>query len=238
MKFLSDYYQSENDQQVAISAEQASAFAKQVAGDFNPIHDPDSRRFCVPGDLLFAIALDKYGLNANMSFQFLNLIGADSVLDYPLVAQGQDKVELEVCNEKERPVLGLQYDGNCTKDGDKLEQVLRQYVQFSGQNFPHILVPLMEQHNVMINPKRPLVIYERMCFEFTSLEFKSLEIVLAERSLEVDGKRGNAKLNFTFIGDGDVIGSGSKALVLSGLREYEKSAVEQMCSDYEASKSN
>jgi len=234
MKFLSQYYQSNNDQELTISAEQASGFAKQVAGDFNPIHDPDSRRFCVPGDLLFAIALDKYGLNSSMAFQFLSLVCADSVLNYPVASQGQD---LEVINEKGKSVLGLQYSGQSTSDGDKLEQVLRQYVQFSGQNFPHILVPLMEQHNVMINPKRPLVIYESMSFEFTSLDFKELTIMLGETSLKVDGKRGDATLNFTFTGDGEVIGSGSKALVLSGLREYDKPAVEKMCADYEASKS-
>jgi len=234
MKFLSQYYQSHNDNELAISAEQASAFAKQVAGDFNPIHDPDSRRFCVPGDLLFAIALDKYGLNSKMAFEFLNLVSADSILTYPQVSQKQ---EIEVSNDKGKPVLGLCYSGQCTKEGAKLEQVLRQYVQFSGQNFPHILVPLMEQHNVMINPKRPLVIYESMSFEFTSLEFNELTITLGETTLNVDGKRGDARLNFTFTGDGQVIGSGSKSLVLSGLREYEASAVEKMCADYEASKS-
>ena len=236
MKFLSDYYKSNDDQQVIISAEQASSFAKKVAGDFNPIHDPGSRRFCVPGDLLFAIALDKYGLNSSMSFQFLNLVSAENVLDYPVVDASQSAVELEVQNEKGRPVLGVQYHGECTKNAEMVEQVLRQYVHFSGQNFPHILVPLMEQHNVMINPKRPLVIYESMSFEFSSLEFKELEIVLGETSLTVDGKRGDAQLNFTFIGDGQVIGSGSKTLVLSGLREYDRPALEQMCADYEASK--
>lgn len=233
MKFLSQYYQSHNDNELAISAEQASAFAKQVAGDFNPIHDPGSRRFCVPGDLLFAIALDKYGLNSSMAFQFLNLVAADSVLAYPLASQEQ---KVDVSNDKGKPVLGLQYSGQCTKESNKLEQVLRQYVQFSGQNFPHILVPLMEQHNVMINPKRPLVIYESMSFEFTSLDFEELTITLGETALDVDGKRGDATLNFTFTGDGQVIGSGSKSLVLSGLREYESAAVEKMCADYEASK--
>lgn len=236
MQFLKKYYENQNDQALAISAKQACTFAKQVAGDFNPIHDVDSRRFCVPGDLLFAIALDKYGLNSKMAFQFQSLVSAGSVLSYPLAPSNQEKSEVEIFNEKGKPVLGLQYSGQSTHDGDKVEQVLRQYVQFSGQNFPHILVPLMEQHNVMINPKRPLVIYESMSFEFTSLEFKELTIVLGETTLNVDGKRGDAMLYFTFMGDGNIIGSGSKSLVLSGLREYDRSAVEKMCSDYEASK--
>ena len=236
MEFLSQFYQAKNDQELLINSEQASAIAKQIAGDYNPIHDPDSRRFCVPGDLLFAIALDKYGLNSKMAFQFLSLIGADSVLSYPELDTGVAEHEIEVVNDKGKPVLGLQFSGQSTKEGAKLEQVLRQYVQFSGQNFPHILVPLMEQKNVMINPKRPLVIYEKMSFEFQSLDFQELKITLGDTDLDVDGKRGDATLNFTFIADGNIIGSGSKTLVLSGLREYDKLEVETMCNAYEASK--
>ena len=88
----------------------------------------------------------------------------------------------------------------------------------------------------MINPQRPLVIYESMSFEFERMDFNELEIILAETSLEVEGRRGNTKLNFTFMGDGEKIGSGSKTLVMGGLREYEQGAIDKMCADYEASK--
>ncbi len=54
-----DPYHCEEDGFVRVGAEQASQFAKGVADDFNPIHDPDSRRFCVPGDLLFALVLSR-----------------------------------------------------------------------------------------------------------------------------------------------------------------------------------
>ena len=60
--FLDSFY-NQNDSQLTISAEQGSRFAKAVSNDFNPIHDADSKRFCVPGDLLFAIALQRYGLS-------------------------------------------------------------------------------------------------------------------------------------------------------------------------------
>ena len=52
-----DEYYSDGNGHIAISREQASDFAKGVAGDFNPIHDVDAKRFCVPGDLLFSLAL-------------------------------------------------------------------------------------------------------------------------------------------------------------------------------------
>ena len=236
MNFLNQYYVQSNDEQLSITAEQASAFAKGVAHDFNPIHDPGSKRFCVPGDLLFAIALEKYGLNSKMSFRFLNLVSADLPLHYPQVETSDEEVEIDVVCDQSKPILGISFSGECSKSASKIEQVLRNYVKFSGQNFPHILVPLMEKHNVMINPQRPLVIYDSMSFEFERMDFDELEIILAETSLEVEGRRGNTQLNFTFMGDGEKIGSGSKTLVMGGLREYEQEAIDKMCADYEASK--
>jgi len=60
--FLQKYY-SGDDEKIHFSRQQASRFAKEVAGDFNPIHDQEAKRFCVPGDLLFALVLSKYGLS-------------------------------------------------------------------------------------------------------------------------------------------------------------------------------
>ena len=68
-------FHSVRDGRIHISAVQASQFAKEIAGDFNPIHDPDARRFCVPGDLLFALVLSRFGLSGNMTFKFRNLLG-------------------------------------------------------------------------------------------------------------------------------------------------------------------
>ncbi len=76
MNFLSPFYQRTSDGHITVAAEQGSSFAKQVAGDYNPIHDPESRRFCVPGDLLFSLALGEYGLHKNMSFRFKELVSA------------------------------------------------------------------------------------------------------------------------------------------------------------------
>ncbi|MBT5922594.1 MAG: DUF3581 family protein, partial [Cellvibrionales bacterium] len=43
MNFLDPYLNRNANNQIIISANQACSFAKQVAGDFNPIHDADSK---------------------------------------------------------------------------------------------------------------------------------------------------------------------------------------------------
>ena len=61
---------------VRISAKQACDFAKGIAGDFNPIHDHDSKRFCVPGDLLFTESIRRLGLYQSMHFDFMDMLAA------------------------------------------------------------------------------------------------------------------------------------------------------------------
>ncbi len=234
MKFLADYYSVHQDQVIRITAEQGNDFAKMVADDFNPIHDTDSKRFCVPGDLLFAIALERYGLRSDMSFDFRGLIKAGTPLCYP--KQDHSKADFDVTCDRSKPVLGIKYAGSSFHDASKIEQLIRNYVVFSGQNFPTILVPLMKQHNVMINPQRPLVIYESMLLKLDKLDFNNLNIVLTSTELEVLDKRGNAQLHFS-LNDGDTqIGTGLKRLVLSGLREYDQASIDHMCKKYYESK--
>jgi len=42
-----------DSEKISFTRQQASDFAKQVADDFNPLHNVEAKRFCVPGDLLF-----------------------------------------------------------------------------------------------------------------------------------------------------------------------------------------
>ena len=226
--FLNEYYDQENDR-IIISAAQGSQFAKVVANDFNPIHNVDSRRFCVPGDLLFAIALQRYGLHQTMQFSFQELVKADTSLIYP-ISQSDQKI---VLNHRDKTVLGIELAGRSLDDLGQIEQLIRKYVAFSGHNFPHILVPLMKQHQVMINPQRPLVIYEKMSLHFDELEFKQLNIELTKTNFTVNGKRGDAELHFVINDNDKTIGSGIKSLVLSGLREYEQASIDEMCALYE-----
>lgn len=223
-----DPFHSEQNGFIQITAAQASAFAKGIANDFNPIHDPDSRRFCVPGDLLFALVLSRYGLSQRMSFRFSGMVGASTPLAFP----ASDAPHLAIVNDKGKEFLDVERSGDISHSAQLIETMIRNYVVFSGDNFPGILVPLMAEHNVMINPDRPLVIYEGMSFDLEHLDLSRPELELSASCLQVSGKRGDAELSFTIVDDGVTVGTGSKKLVLSGLRQYEASVMQDMCDQY------
>jgi len=222
------FHQTATD--IKVSAEQGSQFAKQISNDFNPIHDVDSRRFCVPGDLLFALVLNQCGLSQQMSFNFLGLVPADRELIFPKSAAS----ELLLKDSRDKVYLQVRRAGDSLNDQAVIEHLIRSYVQFSGQNFPYILVPLMQEQQVMINPARPLVMYQSMSLNLDHLDLQRPTVNLVDASLNVEGKRGSVELQFS-INDGDrVVGCGAKQLVLSGLREYQQQAVDQMIADYRA----
>ncbi len=230
--FLNPFY-SDRHGSIRISAQQASLFAKDVAGDFNPIHDPDSKRFCVPGDLLFSLVLSRYGLSQNMRFVFSGMVGDGVSLLFPET----DAEAFHIGDVDGKSYLQIEREGASTKDPALIEALALHYVAFSGHNFPDILVPLMARHNVMINPQRPLVIYESMAFHLDRLGFAEPELELADARLEVNGRRGDAGLYFRIkVGD-EVVGTGSKKLVLSGLREYDQHSMQQFTEEYLARKS-
>ena len=152
-----DRFHSVQDGHVVISALQASQFAKEIAGDFNPIHDPDARRFCVPGDLLFAIVLARFGLSENMTFRFRSLLGKGVPLKFI-----ETENTIDVCDDAGKVYIEVARSGAKTQDAQLIEDITRAYVAASGKNFPHTLKPLMESNGVMFNPDRPMVMYESM----------------------------------------------------------------------------
>ncbi|MGS0729920.1 DUF3581 family protein, partial [Shewanella sp. 0m-11] len=164
--FLSSYFKKEN-QSVSITPQQASDFAKIVAQDFNPIHDVAAKRFCVPGDLLFALVLNEYGLSQKMTFNFAGMVGDGVKLQFP-VAVAED---FDIRDDKDKRYLEVHRSGDVRQCETQIESFIRKYVAFSGLNFMHILVPMMKQQQMMINPARPLVIYESMSFDLTTLDF-------------------------------------------------------------------
>ncbi len=231
--FLDSFY-NQNDRHLTISAEQGSRFAKAVSNDFNPIHDADSKRFCVPGDLLFAIALQRYGLSQEMSFTFSGMVSADVGLLFPEAPAN----EFEILDVRDKCYLQVQRSTEAVFDQGIIEQLVRSYVLFSGQNFPYILVPLMAEQNVMINPARPLAIYQSMSLHLDRLDLTQPAVELADKQMIVDGKRGDVELQFRLMDSGDVVGYGVKKIILSGLREYQQTAVDEMIADYKSWQAN
>ncbi|NOQ35570.1 MAG: DUF3581 family protein [Methylococcaceae bacterium] len=230
--FLEQFY-STNDGQTLISADQASHFAKDIAKDFNPLHDADAKRFCVPGDLLVSIVIAKYGLSQSMRFTFSGMVGHNVYLNFP----DTDADNFDVTDNNGKTYMQVERNGAIVNDENILETFIRDYVAFSGPNFPHILVPLMAEQNVMINTTRPLVIYESMSFEFEHLNFKASELVAVENTLGIDGKRGDARFHFQINSEAhQQVGHGFKRILISGMRDYDKGLIDAFTENYLARK--
>lgn len=227
--FLDKYFQHTSEG-VVISPDQASAFAKGICGDFNPIHDPQAKRFCVPGDLLFALVISHYGLSQKMQFRFTGMVNDKTTLQLPEYGLS----EFTVTDQQGKSLLEVSRSGERCDDPTVIESVIRHYGAFSGQNFPTLLMPLMEKHQVMFNPARPLVMYDSMSFELESFDLTDLRVDLRETTLDVQGKRADEHLYFDFSQAGNVVGRGIKKAILGGLKPYDGSAIGSFANDYEA----
>lgn len=224
---LESYYEIENNN-IRVSRQQASDFAKKVANDFNPLHDTDSKRFCVPGDLLFGLVLNQYGLSQNMRFVFSGMVGDGITLHFPDTATET----LVISGSNGKDYLRIEHSGKRTHDKALINRLVDAYVAFSGHAFPYILVPLMEAHDVMINPGRPLIIYENMEIHLDRLNIADPALKLSGTCFNIDGKRGEVQLKFTLQDDGEIIGKGTKNMVLSGLRRYDAERMQIIVDDY------
>jgi len=224
---LEKYYTLDGSR-LSFTRQQASDFAKSVAGDFNPIHDVDSKRFCVPGDLLFSIIVHHYGLRQTMSISFSGMVGDDITLILPEV----NAREISIYDEHDKKYLGLSTNGELSRDDGLIESLTNSYVRFSGETFPHVLVPLMKENNVMINTERPLVIYDHMRISLDRLDIDSVSLSLRESIFRLYGKRGDVALNYDLSCNGEIVGKGQKKMVLSGLREYDQASIDALIASY------
>ena len=225
--FLESYC-SVTDNKISFSRQQGSDFAKQIADDFNPLHDVDAKRFCIPGDLLFSLVLEKSGLSQNMGFTFSGMVSDGIALTFPETIT--DSASIIDDNSKE--YMKIEATGKCTTNSQSINSLIRAYVEFSGHTFPHILVKLMFENSVMINPTRPMVMYENMFIHLDELDFSDVQLQLTTPSLIIEGKRGKATLPFDLVADGKVIGHGKKHMLLSGLKDYDQATIDALVSHY------
>lgn len=217
---------------IAFTRELASKFAKEVADDFNPLHDIDAKRFCVPGDLLFSVILAKSGLYPKMTFNFSGMVSDNIPLNFP--DDIQQNAAIVDNNNKE--YLSVCVSGEKTTNKQLIDALTKAYVDFSGHTFPHILVKLMADHQVMINPARPMIMYQSMSIDLKRMDVDNVSLQLASTELTIDGKRGDAWLCFDLIDNGEVIGHGKKHMLLSGLRDYCQDTIDKIVADYAAAK--
>jgi hypothetical protein len=224
---LEDYFNRAGNS-VSFTREQASNFAKGIADDFNPIHDIDAKRFCVPGDLLFSVALSELGISEKLHVTFADMVGDGIDLNF----QKADEQHMDIVDDAGKTYLKLAISGNTMNNAEAISSLIEQYVAFSGKTFPHVLVPLWKEQNVMVNPARPLVIYESMSLDMTDLEFSQPTLAFTGSSLEVNGKRGNVSLQFEFTEGDRLLGKGEKRMILSGLKPYDQEAIDGLIEFY------
>lgn len=222
---LSSFYQQNGDK-VTISREQGSRFAKLIADDFNPLHDADAKKFCVPGDLLFSLVLSKYGISKKMHFTFAGMVDENVTLTLPEAGEDFD------LTDGDKVYLSVKREGDVSSCPVLTENLIKNYVEFSGTTFPHVIIPLMGEQEVMINPARPMVIYESMSVNFDELAIDELGLEFAEPKFELSGKRGKITLPFVFKDGDKVVGRGEKNMLVSGIREYCQNTVDDLITFY------
>ena len=222
---LSHFSQQENNT-LSFTREQASQFAKEVAGDYNPLHNTDAKRFCVPGDLLFSVVLLKYGISQNMQFSFDNMITEKSMITLP------EPADTLVFSDESKSYVTVKRSGENNTDSASIERIIQQYVAFSGEAFPHILVPTMSAQNVMINPKRPMVMYQSMSIQFDRTNIKNPILEPLAPIFTSEGKRGSFILPFNWKDGDEVVGKGEKIMLVSGIIDYDKLAMDELIERY------
>jgi len=223
---IEKYYHLE-DSKLSFTRQQASEFAKSVAGDFNPLHNVDAKLFCVPGDLLFSVIIHHYGLRQTMGFSFSGMVNDTVTLHLPRVQAR----EISIYDDNNKKYLDISSNGDTSQDKQLIDSLIRNYVEFSGHSFPHVLVPLMKANNVMVNTDRPLVIYDHMRIVLDTLDIDEVSsLSLADSQFRIYGKRGDVALNFDLNCNGEKIGMGQKKMVLSGLRAFDQSKINELVS--------
>ncbi|MGB1298002.1 MAG: DUF3581 family protein [Psychrobium sp.] len=225
---IDQYFNQGAGASFSFTREQASSFAKDIAGDFNPLHDVETKKFCVPGDLLFSIALAKLGVSKKMQFTFSGMVSDGIELDFSC----NEAADIKVIDGNEKEYLSINRDGEKSDNPELASLLAQRYVEFSGHTFPHVLVPLMEKENAMINPARPLVIYENMSIDLDRLDIANPTLEVTNTELQVNGKRGRAILQFVFKDGDEVVGRGEKLMALSGLREFDAAVINAVVEDY------
>ena len=166
-----------------------------------------------------------------MHFTFSGMVGHGVYLNFPETDAGS----IDITDDKGKTYLHIERRGPIIDDPELIKAFVNNYVAFSGPNF-NVLVPLMAEQNVMINTERPLVIYESMSFEFAHMNFAHLSLESSEPKFSYAGKRGDARLYFNIKDGSEIVGSGFKKMIISGIREYDREVIESFTAAYLARK--
>ena len=222
------YYQ--DGERLRVSADQGSRFAKQVAGDHNPLHDVEAPRFCVPGDLLFALISHRYGLSRRFALSFKGMLRADT----PLVFPPRSGSEFTIAGDDGREYVRVTHETPLPSDEAARLALIRAYVGCSGETFPDRLCPLLAEAGVMFNPQRPFLVYDSMALDLERAPGANVAVVPQDASLTVNGKRADVQFDYRIVDGDGVIGHAAKWMVVSGLRAYDDDTMTAVIDAYHA----
>ena len=165
-----------------------------------------------------------------MHFTFSGMVTDEVTLVLP-----EESALLTLNGSNDKEYLTIEHTGDNSTNATLIDNLILSYVRFSGHTFPHILIPLMEQEGVMINPARPIVMYQSMLIDLERLDLVDIELELDKEKTTFDcnGKRGNICLAFNLIAHGETVGRGEKHMVVSGLKPFEKDLVDSISADYD-----
>ena len=226
---LSAFHHRDGDR-LWVDADQGSRFAKQVAGDHNPLHDVDAPRFCVPGDLLFALITQRYGLSRRFALSFRGMLRANT----PLVFPPPSGSEFAIAGDDGREYVHVTHDTLLPSDEAARLALIRAYVGCSGETFPDRLCPLLAKAGVMFNPQRPFLVYDSMALELERAPGTDVAVTPQDASLTVNGKRADVQFDYRIEDGGGVIGHAAKWMLVSGLRAYDEDTMTAVIGAYQA----
>jgi len=142
------------------SAAARPACCKEVAGDFNPIHDPGCPPLLRARRIYFSLSYFwRFGLSTDMTFHFSRPAGLKTCPAN--FAKGADGT-IQVCDQARQGVSGSRPQRRHNTDKVFIEEFTLGYVAAFGQNFPPHHEALMESNGVMFNPTGQLVMYDSM----------------------------------------------------------------------------
>ena len=162
-----------------------------------------------------------------MEFGFLGMVPAGIELILP-----EPSAQLLIKDAPGKDYLSILRSGGNSDNAGLIDNLTRNYVEFSGHTFPDLLVPMLAEQNMMINPARPMVMYESMTIDLDRLDIDSPVLEVDRKELSTNGKRGEVLLGFNLVESGKVVGRGKKRMILSGLREYDKPVMDEAVAVY------
>ena len=224
---LSGYVTHHADERFSFTREQASAFAREKARDFNPLHDPDSTRFCVPGDLLFASACAWDGLSEHTDMHLEGMVD-----DRAILTLSGERAQRQLTDSDGRVCARIRHEGATVQEPGLVQELVQAAVTFTGQHFFSTLIPRMKEYDVMVHPTRPLVVYDRIQLDLDKTQLTAPEIRSAGSDMQIEGRRGTLTLKFEFHENGKAVGRGSKTMQLRGLRQFDAEAVAVLVNEY------